>query len=118
MSAPHRALWIASRAATALLVLPLAEELAYRGYLLRRLVAADFESVPFTAVGWVPLLVTSLASGILGGALWPAGIAVGIVLGALLIRTRRIGEAAAAHIVANSLLCAAVLLGHQWQFFT
>ena len=117
MSAPQRALWIAGRLATAVIVLPLAAELAYRGYLLRRLVAADFESVSFGAVGWMPLLVTSLASAILDGALWPAGIAAGVVFGALLIRTRRMGEPVAAHVVVNLLLSLAVLLGGQWQLW-
>ena len=43
MSTAQRGLWIAGYVATTLLVLPLAAELAYRGYLLRRLVAAaDF----------------------------------------------------------------------------
>lgn len=117
MSAAHRALWIAGRVATAVLVLPLAEELAYRGYLLRRLVAADFEAVPFATVGWIPVLVTSLACGILSGALWPAGVAAGIVYALLLIRTRRMGEAVAAHVAANLLLSLAVLLGRQWQLW-
>ena len=117
MSAPGRALWITGRVATALLVLPLAEELAYRGFLPRRLVAADFESVSFAAVGWIPLLVSALAYGILDGALWPAGIAAGIVFGMLLTRTQRMGEAVAAHIVANTLICAAVLLWQQWQLW-
>ncbi len=115
MSAASRALWIAGYVATAGIALPLAEELAYRGYLLRRLVAADFESVSFAAVGWIPLLATSLVYGILAGPLWPAGIAAGIVFALLLIRTRRMGEAVAAHIVTNTLLGAAVLLWHQWQ---
>jgi exosortase E/protease (VPEID-CTERM system) len=117
MSASSRALWIAGRIATAVLVLPFAEELAYRGYLLRRLVAADFESVSFAAVGWMPLLVTALACGLLDGALWPAGIAAGIVFGMLLIRTRRMGEAVAAHVMANTLLSASVLFWHQWQLW-
>jgi exosortase E/protease (VPEID-CTERM system) len=115
MSVASRALWLAGYVATAIIVLPLAEELAYRGYLLRRLVAADFESVSFAAVGWIPLLVTALASGLLGGALWLPGIAAGIVLGSLVIRTRRLGEAVAAHAIANALLCAAALFWHQWQ---
>jgi CAAX prenyl protease-like protein len=117
MSASSRALWIAGRVATALVVVPFAEELAYRGYLLRRLVAADFESVPFAAVGWIPVLVTAIAYGILNGPLWAAGIAAGIVFALLLTRTRRMGEAVAAHVIANALLCAAVLLWHQWQLW-
>lgn len=117
MSASSRALWIAGRVATAILVVPLAEELAYRGYLLRRLVSADFESVSFANIGWIPVLITAAAYGILNGPLWSAGIAAGIVFAMLLIRTRRIGEAVAAHVFANALLCAAVLLWHQWQLW-
>ncbi len=117
MSASGRALWIAGRIATALVVAPLAEELAYRGYFLRRLVAVDFESVPFAKVGWIPVLVTALAYGILSGPLWGAGIAAGIVFALLLTRTRRMGEPVAAHVIANALACAAVLLWHQWQLW-
>lgn len=117
MSAPGRALWIACRLATAVLVLPLVEELAYRGYLLRRLAAADFESVSFADVGSISVLVTALAYGVLYGALWPAGIAAGIVFALLLIRTRRMGEAIGAHVIANALICAAVLLGGQWRLW-
>ncbi|MGA8096708.1 MAG: exosortase E/protease, VPEID-CTERM system [Steroidobacteraceae bacterium] len=114
MSASSRVLWITGRVATAVVVLPLAEELAYRGYLLRRLVAADFESVSLAAVGWIPLLVSALAYGVLDGALWPAGIAAGIVFALLLVRTRRMGEPVAAHIVCNALLSASALLWHPW----
>jgi exosortase E/protease (VPEID-CTERM system) len=117
MSASSRALWIAGRVATAVLVAPLAEELAYRGYLLRRLVAADFDSVSFADVGWIPVLVTAAACGILSGPLWPAGVAAGLVFAALLIRTRRMGEAVSAHVLTNALLCAAVLLWQQWQLW-
>lgn len=117
MSAPDRALWIAGRVATAVVVLPLAEELAYRGYLLRRLVGTDFEAISFAAVGWIPVLVTTLAYGILYGALWPVGITAGVVFAMLLIRTRRMGEAVAAHVLVNALLSLSVLLGHQWQLW-
>jgi uncharacterized protein len=80
-------------------------------------VAADFESVSFADVGWLPVLVTAAAYGILNGPLWSAGIAAGIVFALLLTRTRRMGEAVAAHVFANALLCAAVLLWHQWQLW-
>ena len=116
MPVAARACWLAGYVATAIAVLPLAEELAYRGYLLRRLAAAEFESVSFGAVGWLPLLVTALAGGILAGPLWLPGIGAGIIYGALVIRTRRLGEAVAAHAIANALLCAAVIFWRQWQF--
>jgi exosortase E/protease (VPEID-CTERM system) len=40
-------LWLFFRALAAIVVIPIAEELAFRGYLLRKLVRADFETVPF-----------------------------------------------------------------------
>jgi exosortase E/protease (VPEID-CTERM system) len=117
MSAGPRDLWIASRAFTGILIVPVAEELAYRGYLLRRLIAENFERVPFESVGWVPLLVTAIAFGVLHGPLWLPGTAAGVAYGLVLIRTGRIGEAVAAHAISNLLLAAWVLTAGQWQLW-
>lgn len=117
MAAPARTLWIASRAATTLVLVPLAAELAYHGYLMRRLVAGHFEAVDFGSIGWLPLLVAAVAYSVIHPALWLAALATGILYGLVLIRTQRIGEAVAAHVTANALLSAAVLLGHQWQLW-
>lgn len=112
-----RSLWIASRALTGVLLVPVAEELAYRGYLLRRLRAEDFESVAFGSVGWVSLLVTALAFGVLHGPLWLPGIAAGIAYGLVLMRTGRMGEAVAAHATSNLLIAIWVLAAGQWQLW-
>jgi exosortase E/protease (VPEID-CTERM system) len=117
MSPWARDLWIASRALTGILLVPVAEELAYRGYLLRRLRAADFESVAFGSVGWVPLLVTAVAFGVLHGPLWLPGIAAGVAYGLVLMRTGRMGEAVAAHAVSNLLIAIWVLAAGQWQLW-
>ncbi len=117
MPAGTRDVWIATRAVTAILPVPVAEELAYRGYLLRRLLAADFESVPFTSIGWIPLLVTAIAFGVLHGALWLPGIAAGIAYGLVLTRTGRMGEAVAAHATSNLLIAVWVLAAGQWQLW-
>jgi CAAX prenyl protease-like protein len=117
MSSPQRWLWIAARVAASLIIVPIAEELAYRGYLLRRLTAADFESVRFRAVGGWSLLLSSLAFGLAHGAMWLPGIAAGAIYGALVMRTERIGEALVAHVTANGLIAACVLLAGQWQLW-
>ncbi|MGA2738457.1 MAG: CPBP family glutamic-type intramembrane protease [Bryobacteraceae bacterium] len=44
---------------------PIPEELAFRGFLLRRLMAEDFESIPLGRVTWPALLVPSVAFGAL-----------------------------------------------------
>lgn len=117
MPAGARDLWIASRALTGIILVPIVEELAYRGYLLRRLIAEDFEAVAFGAVGWIPLLVTAIAFGVLHGPLWLPGIAAGLAYGLVLMRTGRMGEAVAAHATSNLLIAAAALLAGQWQLW-
>jgi exosortase E/protease (VPEID-CTERM system) len=117
MSAPLRTLWIATRVAASVITVPIAEELAYRAYLQRRLLAADFEAVPFAAsLGW-PLLVSSVLFGATHAALWGPAIVAGLAYGAVLARTGRIGEAVAAHAATNALLCVTVLVGGQWQLW-
>jgi exosortase E/protease (VPEID-CTERM system) len=117
MSALGRDAWLGGRAATAILAAPIVEELAYRGYLLRRLIAADFERVSFRAVGWIPLLVTAGAFAALHGAMWLPALAAGIVYGLLAIRTGRLGEAVAAHATTNALISLCVLAGGAWQLW-
>jgi exosortase E/protease (VPEID-CTERM system) len=109
--------WIASRALTTIAIVPIAEELAFRGYLLRRFVSADFESVPFAAVRWPILVLTSALFGINHGVMWAAGIIAGLIYGLLVCRTGRIGESVAAHATTNGLLAALVILGGQWQYW-
>ena len=97
-----RGFWIASRIAGSVLIVPIAEELAYRGYLMRRLTQSDFESVPFESVRWPALTVTAIVFGLAHGALWLPGIAAGLAYGLILMRRGRIGEAAAAHATTNA----------------
>jgi exosortase E/protease (VPEID-CTERM system) len=117
MSAMGRDLWVVGRAATAIVAAPIVEELAYRGYLMRRLMATDFERVPFQSVGWRPLLVTALAFGALHGSMWLPAVAAGLVYGLITIRTGRMGEAVAAHLATNALLVVCVLGGGWWQLW-
>lgn len=117
LSEPLRMLWIACRVLAAVGTVPLAEELAYRGYLMRRLVSPRFETVRFSAVRWPALLVSALAFGLMHGALWLPGIAAGLAYGALAVRTDKLGESIAAHGTTNALLAAYVLIFDRWQLW-
>ncbi len=112
-----RAGWIACRAVAAVVTVPIAEELACRGYLLRRLVAADFESVKWRSVSWVALAISSLLFGVMHGPRWAGGTAAGLVYGWLAIRRGRIGEAVAAHAATNALIAIYVVASGQWQLW-
>jgi exosortase E/protease (VPEID-CTERM system) len=117
MSPVGRAAWISSRILAAVLTVPVAEELAYRGYLMRRLVNSDFESVPFHAIRWPALLVSAIIFGFAHGSLWLPGIVAGLAYGELLVLSGRIGESVAAHATSNALIAVLVLFGHQWQLW-
>jgi CAAX prenyl protease-like protein len=117
MAPPWRVLWVAIRVAAAVLTVPIAEELAFRGYLMRRIMAADFEAVRFRGVGVTALIVSAVAFGIGHGALWFPGVIAGLAYGFVLINTDRFGEAVAAHATTNALLAAYVLLWGQWQLW-
>ena len=112
-----RILWIVSRLAGGVLIVPIAEELAYRGYLMRRLTRADFDTVPFRSVRWPALAATAVVFGLAHGALWLPGIAAGIVFGLLVVRRGQIGDAVVAHATSNALLAAGVLGWGQWQLW-
>lgn len=112
-----RGFWMAGRIAGAVLIVPVAEELAYRGYLMRRLMKVDFESLPYAAVRWPALAVSAAAFGLAHGSMWLPGIIAGLAYGLILVRRGRLGEAVAAHAVSNALLAAGVLGWSQWQLW-
>jgi CAAX prenyl protease-like protein len=109
--------WISCRVIAAFVTVPLAEELAFRGYLMRRLVDARFESVPFSAIRWPALAASAVAFGVMHGAFWIPGIIAGFAYGAIAMRTGKLGEAVVAHGTTNALLAAGVLTFGRWQLW-
>ena len=117
MSAPGRIFWLSARVIAASITVPVAEELAFRGYLMRRLVAADFESVDPRRFTWFSLAVSSIVFGVMHGSSWLAGSAAGLIYGWLYTRSGRIGDPVIAHATTNLLLAVCVLAFRQWQFW-
>lgn len=113
LSGASRYLWIVLRLAGATLVAPIAEEMAFRGYLLRRLVAADFESVPYHHFTWFSFLGSSLAFGAFHRQ-WYLGIFAGMAFALSVYRRGRLSDAVVSHSIANSLLAIDVLQSGEW----
>ena len=114
---PARGAWIACRAAAAIITVPIAEELAYRGFLMRRIVSSAFDSVDLQSVRWPPIVISAAVFGIMHGSLWFPGIVAGAAYGAVAVRTGKIGESVAAHATTNALVAIQVLLLDQWQLW-
>lgn len=112
-----RGSWIVCRVAGTVLTVPLAEELAYRGFLMRRLQSREFDSLAYGRVGWVSLAASSLIFGAAHGALWLPGILAGFAYGWMVKRQGRLGEAVAAHMATNLLVTVMALGSGNWAGF-
>ncbi len=109
--------WIACRVAGTVLTVPLAEELAYRGFLLRRLQSRDFDSLPYPRVSWWAVAASAAVFGAAHGAMWLPGCVAGFAYGWIVKREGRLGEAVTAHMTTNFALAAVAIGSGNWAGF-
>jgi len=116
-SSPARVAWLACRVLGAVVTVPLAEELAFRGFLYRRLLSADFESVSSRRFSWLALLGSSLIFGLLHGNHWIVATLAGALYALALLRRGRIVDAVVAHATTNALIAVDVLVFQKWHLW-
>jgi CAAX prenyl protease-like protein len=109
--------WLVARVVGSVLIVPLAEELAFRGYLIRRLISADFREVLPGRLTWVSLAASSVAFGALHGR-WLAGTLAGLAYALALHRRGSLGDAVLAHATTNALIAAYVLATATWSLWS
>ncbi len=103
-------------AGTALLV-PVVEELFWRAWLMRYLVAADFQKVRLGTYTAISFWVTAILFATEHGPYWEVGLLAGVGFNYWMIRTRSLGDCILAHAVTNACLAAYVLVLGQWQYW-
>jgi CAAX prenyl protease-like protein len=108
--------WLGLRVFGSTLVVPLAEEFAFRGYLMRRMMDADFEKVSYRECSWPAVLLSSVLFGLLHGR-WLAGTLAGIFYAIAARRRDLLCDAVVAHSVTNALIAAYVLATGSWQLW-
>ena len=109
----ERNCWIVFRVAGAVVTVPIAEELFFRGYLLRKLVSVDFESVDPRRFTWLSFLLSSILFGLLHQN-WIGGILAGLAFAMVQYRRGRLTDAIVAHSACNALLAAYVIATSSW----
>ncbi len=109
--------WLTFRVLAAIVTAPIAEELAFRGFLYRRLISEDYDSVSFKRFSWRALLITAVVFGLLHGDRWLAGTIASVAYATVVNRKGSIGDAVVAHATTNALLALDVLAYHQWNFW-
>lgn len=109
-------IWLLFRFIGSVITVPLAEELAFRGYLLNRLSGIDPEKGGALSFAFLPFFVSSLLFGIFHGA-WIAGTIAGMGYAFALYRRGNIGDAVVAHVTTNALLSIYVLITQEWSYW-
>jgi CAAX prenyl protease-like protein len=109
--------WIAFRVAAAVITVPIAEELAFRGYLARRLVNREFDSVPFSSITNLSIILSSAAFGLMHGGQWMVGTLAGLAYAGVMKRNGRLSDAIVAHASSNVLLAIWVLSRGDWSLW-
>lgn len=110
----QRTTWIVFRCVGSVLCVPLAEELAFRGYLSRWLTNRGDWGLPYSGVSWFGILGSALAFGALHDS-WQLAVATGIVYSLLLRRTGRLLDAVMAHACSNGVIALWVLGTGDWR---
>jgi CAAX prenyl protease-like protein len=109
------AAWLAIRVIGYTVTVPLVEELAFRGYLTRRLIREDFDRLPLGFFTWSSFLVSSLLFGALHGGYWLAGTVAGMTFALALYQRRALGDAVVAHATTNGLIAMYVFATGRWS---
>jgi exosortase E/protease (VPEID-CTERM system) len=112
---PWTALWLFFRVAGATLTVPIAEELFFRGFVSRRCITADTDSVPIGRFTWFSFLVASTAFGVLHGDAWIAGTVAGMLFAVAMYARGQLVDAIVAHATTNALLSGYVIATGSWS---
>jgi exosortase E/protease (VPEID-CTERM system) len=115
LSQPWQTFWLLFRLAGSTVTVPIAEELFFRGFITRRCISADADSVPIGQFSWFSFLVSSVSFGVLHGDAWLAGVVVGMLFAGALYRRRALFDAVVAHATTNALLSGYVIATGSWS---
>jgi len=111
-------LTVAARFARLVVVVPLVEEIFWRGFLMRYLIRDDFESVSLGAYKAASFFgVAGLFMLVHGMADWPAAFVTGLIYNGLLVKTRSLAACVVAHGVTNLGLGIFIMATRQWGFW-
>jgi CAAX prenyl protease-like protein len=100
------------------LVVPLVEEIFWRGLLLRYLISEKFETVPFGTFTWLSFAVVTVAFALSHAqADWGAALAAGALYNLVAYRTKSLTSCVAAHGLTNLLLGIWIVATGQWGFW-
>jgi len=108
---------LALRVLRAVLIVPVIEELFWRGWLMRWIANPDFRKVPLGTFDARSFWLVAALFAMEHGPYWEVGLVTGAVYNWWMIRTKRLSDLILAHAVTNACLCAFVITTERWEFW-
>ena len=105
------------RTISSAMLVPILEELFWRGWMMRWLIDKDFLSVPLGKYVPSAFWIVAILFASEHGPYWEVGLAAGIIYNWWIISTRNLADCILAHGVTNAVLAAYVLVTGQWQYW-
>lgn len=105
------------RTLRAVAIVPIVEELFWRGWLMRWVINNDFERVPLGAYSALSFWAVALLFASEHGPYWDVGLVAGILFNWWMIRTKSLGDLILAHAVANACLSGYVIAAGKWEYW-
>ena len=99
------------------ILIPILEELFWRGWLMRWLIRPQFQSVPLGQYTPAAFWIVALLFASEHGSYWEVGLLAGIAYNAWIVRTRNLANCILGDAITNLMLAAYVLLFDKWQYW-
>ena len=98
-------------------LVPILEELFWRGWLMRWLIDPEFEKVPLGTYARGAFWITAALFAAEHGPYWDVGLVAGILFNYWMVRTRSLGDLILPHAVANLALSLYVIGAGKWEYW-
>ena len=114
-----RGSWIALifRTSRAAIIVPIVEELFWRGWMMRWLINSEVEKIPLGTYAAGAFWITAALFASEHGPYWEVGLIAGIAYNWWMVRTKSLGDCILAHAITNGLLSAYVMFYGKWQYW-
>lgn len=105
------------RSFRAIAIVPIVEELFWRGWLMRWLIRPDFDKVAPGTYDTRAFWLTALLFASVHGPYWDVGFACGAIYNGWMVRTKNWNDLILTHAVTNACLCAFVIASGRWEYW-
>jgi uncharacterized protein len=113
-----RSHWVLTwRTLRAALVVPIVEELFWRGWLMRWLIDTNFQKIRLGTYAPLAFWLTAVLFASEHGPYWDVGLITGVIYNYWLVRTRSLADCVLMHAVTNAVLSLFVIATAQWQYW-